>query len=80
MDLNIIFDEELDCVGIFCPMPLHHTIEKIGSMDAGQVLMVEADDPSAIKDIPGWAKKTGHKIIKIKKDGNLLTFFIKKSA
>ncbi|MBI5418176.1 sulfurtransferase TusA family protein [Candidatus Poribacteria bacterium] len=80
MEIDIIPDVELDCVGVFCPMPLFLTIEEIKKMDNGAILKVEADDPSALKDIPGWTKSTGHRIIKIIKNGNLITFFIKKSV
>ncbi|MBI5206360.1 MAG: sulfurtransferase TusA family protein [Candidatus Firestonebacteria bacterium] len=77
---SIIPDAELDCVGVYCPIPLFQTIEEIEKMDKGSILKVEADDPSALKDIAGWVKRTGHRIIKFKKDGNLLTFFIKKGG
>ena len=72
-------DAELDCVGLYCPMPIVMTREKIDQMEIGQILKVEADDPAADEDIKRWAKRTGHQILNFRQDGNLLTFLIKKT-
>ena len=72
-------DEELDCIGLFCPLPIAQTKEKIDSIEIGQILKVEADDPAADEDIKRWAKRTGHEILKFEKEGNILTFYIKKT-
>lgn len=78
MGSDIVPDAELDCVGLFCPMPIAMTKEKIDQIEVGQVLKVEADDPAAEEDIKRWAKRTGHEIIKFEKEGTILTFFIKR--
>ncbi len=54
------------------------TKEEIDKIEIGQVLKVEADDPAAEEDIKRWAKRTGHEIMKFKKEGSLLTFYIKR--
>jgi TusA-related sulfurtransferase len=71
-------DAELDCVGFYCPMPIAMTKEEIDKIKIGQVLKVEADDPAAEEDIKRWAKRTGHEILDFKKEGVIITFFIKK--
>ena len=71
-------DAELDCVGLFCPMPIARTKEEIENIELGQVLKVEADDPAAEEDIARWAKRTGHEVLKSEKSGNLIAFWIKK--
>ena len=78
MDSQIVPDAELDCVGLYCPMPIFKTREKIDQIDVGQVLKVESDDPAAEEDIKRWAKRTGHEILKFEKEGTILTFFIKR--
>ena len=45
MDSDIIPDAELDCVGLYCPMPIAMTKEEIEKIEVGQVLKVVADDP-----------------------------------
>lgn len=74
------FDAELDCVGLYCPMPVTMTRKEMEKLDEGQVLKVEADDPAAEEDIIRWAKRTGNEMIEFTKDGLLLTFFIRKGA
>ena len=78
IDLEIVFDAELDCVGFYCPMPIAMTKEEIEKIDVGQVLKVEADDPAAEEDIKRWAKHVGHEILKFEKSGTIMIFFIKK--
>ena len=58
-------DAELDCVGLFCPMPISKTKIEIEKLETGQVLMVEANDPAAEPDIRAWAKRMGHEVLGI---------------
>ena len=73
-------DAELDCVGLYCPMPISMTKQEIDNLKPGQILKVEADDPAAEEDIKRWAKHTGHHILKLEKNGTILTFYIKKKT
>lgn len=76
---DIVPDAVLDCVGLYCPLPIAMTKEEIDKIEKGQVLKVEADDPAAEEDIKRWAKRTGHKILKFEKEGIILTFYIKRT-
>jgi len=78
MGSDIIPDAELDCVGLYCPIPIAQTKEEIDKLDVDQVLKVEADDPAAEEDIKRWAKRIGHEIITFEREGTLLTFYIRK--
>ena len=71
-------DAELDCIGLFCPMPIAQTKEEIDKLEVGQVLLVKADDPAAEEDIKRWAKRVGHEILRFEKNGTIMTFHIKK--
>ena len=75
---DIVPDAELDCIGLFCPMPIARTKEEIENIEVGQVLKVEADDPAAEEDIARWAKRAGHQVLKFEKSGNMIIFFIKR--
>jgi tRNA 2-thiouridine synthesizing protein A len=79
MIFEITPDAELDCVGLFCPMPIARTREEMEKIEVGQVLKVEADDPAAEEDIKRWAKRTGHELLKFERSGNVLTFWIKRT-
>jgi TusA-related sulfurtransferase len=76
---SIKADATLDCIGLFCPIPIARTREEIDKLEIGQVLEVEADDPAAEEDIKRWAKHTEHEILSFKKEGNILTFLIRKT-
>ncbi len=78
MASDITPDAELDCVGLFCPMPIARTKEEIEKIEIGQVLKVEADDPAAEEDIKRWAKRIGHELVRFERSGNVLTFWIKR--
>jgi tRNA 2-thiouridine synthesizing protein A len=78
MTSEIIPDAELDCVGLYCPVPIARTKQEIDKLETGQVLKIEADDPAAEEDIKSWARRTGHEIVKLVKEGTIVTFFIRK--
>ena len=80
MTSDIIPDSELDCVGLYCPMTIAKKKQEIDKLEAGQVLKVEADDPAAEEDIKSWARRTGHEIVRLVKEGDIVTFFIRKRA
>ncbi|MCG9479888.1 MAG: sulfurtransferase TusA family protein [Actinomycetia bacterium] len=77
-EINI--DQELDCIGLFCPAPIYETRKKINSMKEGQVLKMTADDPGSEADIKSWAKTTGNELFKIEKEGETFIFYIKKTS
>ncbi len=58
-------DKVLDCVGLYCPMPILQTSEEMYKLKMGQVLEVIADDPAAEEDLRHWAKTTGQELISL---------------
>ena len=47
-------------------------------MQTGDVLTIRADDPAAEDDISRWVSRTGHELVEMKKNGNVIEFTIKK--
>ena len=68
----------LDAIGLFCPSPVQQTNVELSKMRIGEILTVLADDPAAEDDIASWARRLGHDIVKIEKNGNEIHFEIKK--
>ncbi|HNV38196.1 MAG TPA: sulfurtransferase TusA family protein [Methanoculleus sp.] len=68
----------VDCLGLYCPMPIAMTKDAIEKVGIGEVLLVEADDPAAQEDIRRWANRVGHEIVKFEKDGEVIRFSIRK--
>ena len=79
MSSDIKPDQTLDCIGLYCPEPIFRTRLKLDEMSQGEVLELLADDPAAEEDIKSLIKRTKHKIISISKEGNIITFLIKKT-
>jgi TusA-related sulfurtransferase len=71
-------DQELDCVGLYCPEPVFRTRQEIDKLEIGGILEVIADDPAAEEDIKRLVKRIGQQLLEIRKDGNQLHFLIKK--
>jgi len=68
----------LDARGLFCPSPVMQTNVELSKMQIGEILTVLADDPAAEDDIANWARRLGHEVIKMEKNGNEIRFEIKK--
>ena len=68
----------LDARGLFCPSPVMHTNVELAKMQVGEILTVLADDPAAEDDISTWARRLGHEIVKMEKNGSEIHFEIKK--
>ena len=68
----------LDARGLFCPSPVQQTNVELSKMRIGEILTVLADDPAAEDDIASWARRLGHEIVKLEKNGNEIHCEIKK--
>ncbi len=68
----------LDCIGLYCPMPVVKTRQEMDKLAIGEILEVLADDPAAEEDLKAWAKRTGQKILEIEKTDEGMRFLILK--
>lgn len=73
-------DETLDCVGLYCPMPIVHTAKKIKELKSGQVLEVLSDDEGIKQDMPNWCKTTGNEYLGLEADNGVYRVFVKKKG
>ncbi|OGS20539.1 MAG: hypothetical protein A2252_09780 [Elusimicrobia bacterium RIFOXYA2_FULL_39_19] len=71
-------NKTLDCVGLFCPMPIIKTKQEIETMKPGEVLEILADDPGFEKDLPAWCKMSGELFLEMKKEDGLYKGYVKK--
>lgn len=71
-------DRVLDCIGLYCPIPIFNTAMEIEKIEPMEVLEVINNDPAAVQDIPRWAKRAGHKLLKLFKEGDNFHFLIRK--
>ncbi len=76
--MDFAFDQELDCSGMSCPMPILKTKKAVDGLQSGQVLKMIATDPGSIPDINAWTAKTGHELLGHEEQGDKKIFYIKK--
>jgi TusA-related sulfurtransferase len=79
MDTEVQIDRTLDCLGLFCPMPIVKTREAMKTMVTGQTLEMLADDPASDADMRSWAKRTGNELLAVTKDGAIYRFLVRKT-
>ena len=72
-------DTTLDCVGLYCPMPIVKTAEKIKELKAGEVLEVVADDKGIKQDMPAWCQSTGNEFLGIEEENGEIKVYLKKT-
>lgn len=71
-------EKKLDATGLFCPEPVFRTKIEVERMQVGDIIIVSADDPAAEDDISRWVTRNGHELLDMSKDGETITFKIKK--
>ena len=72
-------DATLDCIGLYCPMPIANTAKKLKELEIGQVLEILADDEGIKEDMPAWCRTTGNKLLSIEEEAGQYKVYIKKS-
>jgi TusA-related sulfurtransferase len=72
-------DSTLDCVGMYCPMPIIKTSVALKELKVGQVLEIIADDAGIQSDIPAWCKTTGNECLGVEKLGAEFHAFVRKA-
>ena len=68
----------LDCIGLYCPMPVILTKQEMDKLAVGETLEVLADDPASEEDLKAWAKRTGQEMLKIEKTNEGWRFLVRK--
>jgi tRNA 2-thiouridine synthesizing protein A len=72
--------ESLDCVGLYCPMPIVQTAAKIKQLNPGDVLEVVSDDKGIVKDMPAWCDATGNELLGIEEADGEYKVYVKKTS
>ena len=71
-------DQILDCVGLYCPMPIVKTSQQIKKMKVGDILEVIADDKGIKQDMPAWCEATGNECLGMEEQGGEIKLYVKK--
>lgn len=73
-------DERLDAQGMYCPVPVIRTAEKMRDLQDGQILEVLATDEAILEDIPAWSKSAGNELLRIERDGTIYRAYLRKGG
>lgn len=72
-------NEELDAIGLLCPLPVLKARKRLQGMKSGEILRVLADDPAAIVDVPHFCVESGHTLVETAADGDVQIYVIRKA-
>ena len=73
-------DRTIDCVGLYCPMPILKTMQEVKKMKTGETLEVVADDKGIKLDMPAWCKTTGNEYLGMEETGGEIKVYLKKTS
>ncbi len=71
-------DHFLEAEGLRCPEPVMMVRKAIRNMEMGETLLVRADDPSTIRDIPSFCRFMDHTLLSLKTDTVPYQYLIQK--
>jgi tRNA 2-thiouridine synthesizing protein A len=57
------WDQEVDCAGLLCPLPVLRARKRLIDMQPGEVLRVIATDKMAAIDLPHFCRESGHEFL-----------------
>jgi tRNA 2-thiouridine synthesizing protein A len=72
-------DQSLDCVGLYCPMPIVKTAQMMKELKKGEVLEVVADDKGIKQDMPAWCQATGNEFLGVEEAGGEIKVYVRKT-
>lgn len=71
-------DYQLDTLGLRCPEPVMLIRAKVRKMEAGETLLVIADDPATTRDIPSFCRFMDHQLLAQQTDNTPYHYLIQK--
>jgi tRNA 2-thiouridine synthesizing protein A len=76
--MDVEFDQELDCSGLMCPMPLIKAKKVLGQMSTGDILRLISTDPLSTTDVQPWIRMTGQELVDWAEEEGKFVFYIRK--
>jgi tRNA 2-thiouridine synthesizing protein A len=73
------WNEEIDAIGLLCPLPVLKARKRLKGMESGQVLRLVATDPAAVIDVPHFCFESGNELISQSDQGESQIYLIRKA-
>ncbi len=67
---------KLDVLGHYCPVPVSKARKALTDLNHGDVLLVVADDPETMHDMPLLVERLGHHLVDVLKASGEFSFII----
>lgn len=77
--MKLVANVVVDASGLNCPMPLLKMKLALNTLSLGEVVKLQATDPSSQRDISSFCDISGHQLLGVTEQAGCFTFFIKKS-
>ncbi len=71
---------QLDARGLLCPLPVLKARKALKPLPEGAELLLLADDPAAVIDVPHFCTEAGHTLLEQAEAGAHLEFRIRKGG
>lgn len=71
--------EEIDAIGLLCPLPVLKARKRLKGMEAGQILRLVATDPAAVVDVPHFCFESGNELVSQTDEGENQIYLIRKT-
>jgi tRNA 2-thiouridine synthesizing protein A len=75
-----VADKLVDCVGLYCPVPIAQAAQAIAGVAPGETITVLADDPGVENDFPAWCRATGHELVALEQTDDGFKIVIRKRS
>ncbi len=76
---SLAADQELDCTGLLCPVPIIKIAKAFKQLEVGQVLKMMTTDPGSMPDMEAWSRQTGHELLSAAEENKVFTFFVRRT-
>jgi tRNA 2-thiouridine synthesizing protein A len=73
-------DNTIDTTGLYCPVPIVKTAERIKELETDSVLEVLSDDGGIRADLPAWCKANGHEYLGLVRDDAVWRLYLRKKV
>ncbi|SPF80150.1 sulfurtransferase TusA family protein [Pseudoprimorskyibacter insulae] len=72
--------QDCDAIGLLCPLPVLRARKRLSALAAGDILVLQTDDPAAIIDVPHFCQEAGHTLLdQQESEGGVMIWQIQKA-
>jgi len=70
--------EEIDAIGLLCPLPVLKLRKRLSGINAGGEICLLCNDPAAAVDVPHFCAEAGHELLSVEERGDAAAYVVRK--